>query len=391
MTRRDLLSLMGVAPAAFAAKSAPTAPVAIAKVPSYDEDLTVALTRMFDQIGGAGRLVKNKTVTIKLNLTGSPGLRLQGKPLGVTHYSHPKTVSSMAYVLSRAGAKRIRFVESAWATSGPLEEYLLDSGWNVRQLISAAPNIEFENTNALGKGKKYHRFKVPSGGLVFPAYELNHAYEETDVFMSMAKLKNHATCGVTLAMKNIFGITPAAIYGDDAGEKEPNENPSKGRGNVCHFGKRQPAANAPAEVNPASNRSPGYRMPRITAELVSARPIDISFIDGIETMTGGEGPWIRGPLGIVNPGVLLLGTNPVTTDSVSTSVMGYDPRAPRGVAPFRDCDNTLLLAESLGVGTTDLNNIEVANLVGGSSNNTFNQTGWTGAGSVNGTGGTDLF
>ncbi|HUQ95218.1 MAG TPA: DUF362 domain-containing protein [Bryobacteraceae bacterium] len=359
MTRRDMLALVGGVPAIAAAK-VPTAPVAIAKVSSYAEDLAAPLTRMFDQLGGAAKLVRNKTVTVKLNLTGSPGLRFRGKALGVTHYSHPKTVAAMAYVLHRAGAKRVRFVESAWATSGPLEEYLLDSGWNVRQLLGAAPNIEFENTNALGKGRQYCRFKVPSGGLIFPAYDLNHAYEETDVFMSMAKLKNHGTCGVTLAMKNIFGITPASIYGDDSGSAEPNESPTKGRVEVCHFGKRQPAGSALPELNPASSRSPEYRMPRITAELVSARPIDISFIDGIETMTGGEGPWIRSTLGLAQPGVLILGTNPVTTDTVGTAVMGYNPRAPRGAAPFTNCDNTLLLAESLGVGTADLKNIEVA-------------------------------
>lgn len=360
MTRRDLLTALSVAPAAFAAKTPPTAPVALAKVAGYGEDLVPVLTRMFDQIGGAARLVKNKTVTVKVNLTGSPGLRFQGKALGLTHYTHPKTASAMAYVLSRAGAKRIRFVESAWATSGPLEEYLLDSGWNVRQLLAAAPGIEFENTNALGKGKQYHRFAVPGGGLVFPAYELNHAYAETDVVMSMAKLKNHATCGVTLAMKNMFGILPASLYGDDAGLKEPNENPTKGRLEVCHNGKRQPAAPALAEVNPQSDRSQFYRMPRIVAEVNAARPIDISFIDGIETMTGGEGPWIRGPLGVAKPGILVLGTNAVTTDTVGTAVMGYDPRAARGVAPFQNCDNCLLLAESLGIGTANLNNIEVA-------------------------------
>jgi uncharacterized protein (DUF362 family) len=201
---------------------------------------------------------------------------------------------------------------------------------------------------------------VPGGGLIFPAYDLNRAYEDTDVFMSMAKLKNHATCGVTLAMKNIFGITPASIYGDDAGEKEPNERPTKGRANTCHFGKRQPACCSPAERDPSSNRDAHYRMPRITAELVAARPIHISFIDGIETMTGGEGPWIRGPLEHVRPGVLVLGTNPVTTDTVATAVMGYDPRAPKGVAPFAKCDNTLLLAEQLRVGTAEVKNIEVA-------------------------------
>jgi hypothetical protein len=39
--------------------------------------------------------------------------------------------------------------------------------------------------------------------------------------------------------------------------------------------------------------------------------------------------------------------------------MGYDPRASRGVVPFRTCDNTLLLAEALGTGSADLKRIEV--------------------------------
>ena len=105
--------------------------------------------------------MRNKTVTVKLNLTGSPGQRFEGRPLGVTHYTHPKVIAATAHLMGEAGAKRIRFVESAWALSGPLEEYLLDSGWNVRQLANAAPNVEFENTNNLGKSKDYARFKVP--------------------------------------------------------------------------------------------------------------------------------------------------------------------------------------------------------------------------------------
>ena len=40
--------------------------------------------------------------------------------------------------------------------------------------------------------------------------------------------------------------------------------------------------------------------------------------------------------------------------------MGYDPRAQRGSKPFQTCDNTLLLAERHGIGTTDLQRIEVA-------------------------------
>lgn len=359
MTRRQLFAALGAAAAAPPlAFGVPAPPVSIARCASYSEDFVPILRRMFDQLGGASRLVRGKTVTIKLNLTGSPGLRIQGRPLGVTHYTHPKTAAALAHVLSEAGARRIRFVESCWATAGPLEEYLLESGWNLRTLRAAAPNIEFVNTNSRGGFKNYARFKVPSGGLVYPAYDLNAAYDQSDVLVSMAKLKNHETCGITLAMKNIFGITPASVYGDDAGLDEPNESPEKGRALTCHFGKRQPAKSAPAEIDPNSSRDAGYRMPRITAELNAACPIGISFIDGVETIAGGEGPWIRG-VRHIQPGILVLGTNALTTDTVGTALMGYDPRAPKGTPPFTNCDNTLLLAEQLGIGSARLTDIDV--------------------------------
>jgi uncharacterized protein (DUF362 family) len=100
-------------------------------------------------------------------------------------------------------------------------------------------------------------------------------------------------------------------------------------------------------------------MPRIVAELNATRPVDLAIIDGIESLAGGEGPWIRG-IRHVQPGVLLAGFNAVNTDAVATAVMGYDPRAEKGTAPFARCDNTLLLAEQLGVGSADLSKIEVA-------------------------------
>ncbi len=358
MTRREWLAMISAAPLLRAAATeAPTAPVAIAKCASYDEDVAAKLGGMFDQLGGIEKLVRNKTVTIKINMTGAPGMRVQGRALGLTHYTHPKLVGATAYLLGRAGAKRIRFVESAWGTGGPLEDVMLDSGWNVRTLQSAAPGVEFENTNALGKGKRYSTFKVPGSAYMYPAYVLNHAYEETDVFVSLAKLKNHATCGVTLSMKNCFGMTPASIYGDDAGVDEPNENPTKGRLVVCHEGKRQPSKAAPAELHPNANHEAEYRIPHVVADLAAARPIHLAIIDGVESIAGGEGPWIGG-VRVVKPGVLIAGMNPVTTDVVSTAVMGYNPRARRGTAPFQKCENTLLLAEAHGVGTTDLKRIE---------------------------------
>jgi uncharacterized protein (DUF362 family) len=363
-TRRQILAATGAAALAQsrllqAAAAPPARTVAISQCPVYeDAQIAANLKTMFDQLGGLPALVRNKTVTVKLNLTGSPGMRFEGRPLGETHYTHPKVVAATAHLMGEAGAKRIRFVESAWALSGPLEDYLLDSGWNVRQLANSAPNVEFENTNNLGRGKDYVRFKVPSP-LMFPAYDLNRAYHDTDVFVSMAKLKNHATCGVTLSMKNCFGITPASIYGDDAGIEAPNEKPNSGRVATMHEGRRNPSKTSLPELDPKGSRDPGYRMPRIVAELNVTRPVDLAIIDGIEAMAGGEGPWVRG-IRQVKPRVLLAGLNAVNTDAVATAVMGYDPRAPKGTGPFTKCDNTLLLAEQLGVGSADLKKIEVA-------------------------------
>jgi hypothetical protein len=58
--------------------------------------------------------------------------------------------------------------------------------------------------------------------------------------------------------------------------------------------------------------------------------------------------------------VLIAGLNPVNTDAVAAALMGFDPKADRGVPPFENCDSTLKLAERKGLGTCDLQQIEVA-------------------------------
>jgi uncharacterized protein (DUF362 family) len=96
----------------------------------------------------------------------------------------------------------------------------------------------------------------------------------------------------------------------------------------------------------------------VVVDLCAARPVDLAIVDGIDTMSGSEGPWGRGEM--CHPGVLIAGTNCVNTDAVGTAVMGYDPMAPRGAKPFDDCDNFLELAERAGLGSRDLSQIEVA-------------------------------
>jgi uncharacterized protein (DUF362 family) len=366
-TRRAFLSAAGVSAAGLllpqrstaAAVSAPTAPVAVSQCHSYGAESSAALARMFDQLGGLGSLVKGKTVGIKINLTGTPETRLGHYRSEQSHWTHYAIIGATIEQMFRAGATRVRLLESPWATTDPLEEYMLGGGWEPRDLLNAGPKVEMENTGYLGTGKRYSHFNVPNGGLLFKSYELNHSYEDLDVFVSIAKMKNHATCGVTLSMKNCFGITPCTIYGEASAEDGgPTVVPRGGRGSVFHNGSRQPSKPAVAENDKKTPRDGGYRVSRAVADLVAARPIHLAIVEGIETMTGGEGPWIQGSRYLA-PGLLVAGLNPVTTDAVSMALMGYDPMADRGTAPFENCDNTLRLAESLGVGTRDLKRIEV--------------------------------
>lgn len=355
ISRRAFLASASLA---VAAKPAPAKRVAVAPCRTYGSELEPTLAKMFDQIGGLARIVRNKTVAIKINLTGAPSYRLGHAPAELAHWTHPAVIGTTCHLMGRAGARRIRLLESPWNTADPLEQYMLEGGWEPSDLLGAAPRVEMENTNYLGNAKKYSRFLVPGGGHVFQGFDLNHSYQDCDVFVSIAKLKEHNTTGVTISMKNCFGITPCTIYGEGAPKDEPSLVPRGGRG-PFHSGHRQPAASALPENDPSTPREGGYRVPRIVADLVAARPIDLAIVDGIESMSGGEGPWIRNRLARVSPGMLIVGTNPVNVDAVGTALMGFDPMADRGTAPFEKCDSTLRLAEEHGVGTRDLKRIEV--------------------------------
>jgi uncharacterized protein (DUF362 family) len=336
---------------------APAAPVAVASCRTYGPELTLSLNRMFDQLGGLGGIVKGKTVAMKVNLTGLASERLGRLPCGLTHWTHPNVIGAVTYLMGKAGARRIRILESPWRTDEPIDEFLLQAGWEPRDILNAAPLVEFENTNYLGAGKRYVRLATPHGGHMFRAFDLNHSYQDCDVFVSVAKLKEHLTTGVTLSMKNCFGITPCTIYGDHAGVNEPGLVPLGGRG-FLHTGERQPSKSAPGENHPGSHGDPGYRVPAIVADLVAARPIDLAIIDGIRTQTKGETAGVQGAIPVA-PGVLIAGTNCVSTDAVGAAVMGFDPMADRGKTPFEHCDSTLRLAEELGVGSRDPSRIEV--------------------------------
>jgi len=341
---------------AFAAVP-PASPVAIARCATYDQKMFQTLSGLMNQIGGIGGLVKGKTVAVKLNLTGNV-TRYPVQP-EMPYRNHPATVLAVAQLLSNAGAQRIRIIEAFFPASQELELWAR-YGLDVKAISNVGCKVEWENTQNLGQAKQYKRLKVPSGGYIFPAFDLNHSFTDCDVYVSLSKLKQHATAGVTMAMKNNFGNTPCSLYGGDCGESG-NENPVQERGPVCHNGTRTPPKGVPQELDRSTPRQGGYRVPRIVVDAVGARPIDLSIVDGIESIKGGEGVW-NGGVGYVKPGLLLAGKNPVCVDAVSTAVMGGDPLADRGQSFFADCDNTIKLAQAVGIGTGDLSRIELPGL-----------------------------
>ncbi|MCL4793751.1 MAG: DUF362 domain-containing protein [Bryobacteraceae bacterium] len=358
-TRREWIAAAAGLAAAIPARSASAAPpVAIARCPDYGSALFPTLSRMMDQLGGLGALVRNKTVSVKLNLTGSPRERMGTTPAERAQYTHPAVIGSMVRLLSEAGARRVRLLECAFSCGEPLEEFLYDAGWDPLALLNAGARVEMENTNVTGRGRRYHRLMAPTPGYLYDGFDLNHAYDECDVMVSISKLKEHATCGITLGMKNMFGITPVTIYGDHAGKDEPAAEALSGRGAIFHSGRRQPSASAPQEKASSGPKDDKWRVPRIVVDICAARPLHLNVIDGIATMAGGEGPWNRG-VRPVEPGLLIAGFGMVETDAAGTALMGFDPMAKRGQAPFENCDSTLELAEARGLGTRDLARMDI--------------------------------
>jgi uncharacterized protein (DUF362 family) len=361
-SRRELLAAGAAGLLGSSLRAAPSAKVAVAKCTAYDAGVLAAMKTMFDQIGGIGPLVAGKTVAVKINMSGPVRARTGYRPAWYTHWSHPAVVGAAVYLIGAAGASRIRIVEGSSDDDHPLEENILLGGWDPDELFKAARNVEMENTSFLGQGKRYETLKVAGGGLIYPAFDFNHSYIDCDVLVSIAKLKEHRNTGVSLSLKNLVGAAPGTIYGDAAGYDAPAARPFGAR-TMFHNGSRQPPEGTAAEKDPNSPREYGYRVPRITVDIVRARPIDLAIIDGIETQTvfetAAEQP-TKKPVRLVKPGVLVAGRNPVCTDAVAMAVMGFDPMADRGAAPFETSDSTLRLAEEAGVGTRGLRNIEVA-------------------------------
>src|SRR5881296_2790009 len=122
-------------------EKAPALPVAIERCADFDVNkVSKALMSLFDKIGGIEKLLKGKTVTVKLNTTGNGKQRLKGRPAERTYQVHPNVVEALCGLFARAGAKKIYLVESFYENKPP-EEIYASQGWNISRIQGAADHL----------------------------------------------------------------------------------------------------------------------------------------------------------------------------------------------------------------------------------------------------------
>jgi uncharacterized protein (DUF362 family) len=169
---------------------------------------------------------------------------------------------------------------------------------------------------------------VPGGGLMFDHYFMPEIYQEADEWVSVQKMKNHAFMGITLSLKNLFGIMST----------EPKGRP---RHYYHHL----------------------VRMPYMLADIGRIFNPALNIIDALTGQGGQE--WGYGAEKPFITDTLLAGDHPIATDACGASLMGHDPLSDWLTPPFHRDRNALLVAAQNGWGEVDLAKIDYQSEVSG--------------------------
>ena len=354
----------GLTPPAAAAEASlvppPRAPTSIGLCRRYRfEEVRTALDRILDDLGDVRRLVRGKSVAIKVNLVNTSAEDLAGLPVWLTTTVHPVVAQALGSLLVGHGARRVTFCDQLPFRTPDVEAFR-GYGFDLAEFNRVMDHrASFINTRNRGTHRDYARVKVPGGGELASAWEVHRAYVDTDVLVSLTKLKSHVSAGITAGMKNLFGLPPSSLYGDDLRDG-PEEDAIEYRTNTMHRCVRQPATSSGSFTGRSVAEDHGYNVPRFIVDLAAAFPIDLVVIDGISTIQTAEGWWIGSMVSVTRPGLLLAGRNPVCTDATAAAVMGFDPDAPDRSLPFINGANHLALARRRGLGENRLRYLDVA-------------------------------
>jgi uncharacterized protein (DUF362 family) len=278
-TRREFLSAIfmgGLAATAglgvieYFRKKEPKTETFIAPVSGYDQELTQFILNGFQELKMSSAEVAGKRVLLKPNLVEPHS--------GVSHINtHPLVIRAAAEAFLRLGAGEVLVAEGAGHRRDALlvleESGLADVLYEDKIAFIDLNTGPVMKTKNLGKKSKL-------GDLILPQ-ELVRA----DVVVSLAKMKTHHWTGVTLSLKNMFGVMPGILYGWPK--------------NVLHWaGISESILDINATVKP-----------------------HVAIVDGIVGMQG-DGPIMGAP---VQSNVLVMGRNFPAVDATCARIMGINP------------------------------------------------------------------
>ena len=244
----------------------PPSRVAIRRAANYQADLSDIL---FETVREFGPDVRAKSVLLKPNF-------VEPDPRGVVN-THPAVVRAARDCFLRLGAREVKVGEGPGHerdTEAIIETIRLRD--HLGPLAGVFVDLNLDDVAPVSLRTRASNLKE----IYLPKTVLS-----ADFVVSMPKLKTHHWVGVTLSLKNMFGVVPGCCYGWPK--------------NVLHWAG---ISRAILDING------------------TVRP-DFAIVDGIVGMEG------NGPIqGTAKPcGVLIMGDDPVAVDATCARVMGLAP------------------------------------------------------------------
>lgn len=275
MKRRTFLTGAGAAVAAglganLVRDDSPRVPVLIAGASSYDGDLEAVIRSGLGELGIGPGLIRGRSVLLKPNLVepcpGAPQVN-----------THPMVVRAAAEVFRGWGARRVLVAEGP-GHCRDAQLVLEQSGLDAVLDESRLEFVDLNYDDVIVVPNRFGRTKLPH--LALPA-----TLAQVDWIVSIPKMKTHHWAGVTLSMKNLFGVMPGTCYGWPK--------------NVLHH----------AGIG------------RSILDINAAVGPHLAIVDGIIGMEG-DGPIMGTPR---HAGVLVMGTNLPAVDATCARLMKINP------------------------------------------------------------------
>lgn len=277
-----------------------------------DDEVYAALQRATAPLGRAWKKLREaKRITVKFNQAWRPDelVYYKGQLQELVDYKIARAILRLLRENTRA---EIRCTEISTMARHRADLSLTDT-------ITLMPVLrEFGVPFVDGNEPPLKTYPVPGGGVMFRQYTLSESVVETDAFVSVQKMKSHKFMGVTLCLKNLFGLPPTEPRG-------------RSRRYFHHL----------------------IRLPYILVDLGQLAQPTLNIIDGLVGQSGRE--W--GGEGRVCD-TLVAGDHVIATDACGTYLMGYDPMGDWPAQPFIRERNSMLIAHEDGFGTADLGQID---------------------------------